>query len=278
MNQKLHASSSHETTTTAVPIYIDDTVFKGKLPLFIRSLCTQFPAPGAFTVENLEWKLVGTGTQMGLAAAFPQNRLADFRSGESQRGRCRVDISNVMPPTEGVPMSVRGVCVFAAPHSAVEKRRQAEPASAPPLPCKEGVKARYGKHQTGTSCKKNCAYYFFAKAYAKCPGVVIIKFPCCEGDTLATCASMKHCTPAGDPAHTDVDAQIFLRQWSEKATDLIIEQLKLQRKPSLIVQGMQPTSAVRTAACCESCCEYRQARHAPVPLSQCHITAARWPC
>lgn len=256
IKQRFRASNSHDTATTAVPVHIDDTVFKGKLPLFIRSLCTQLPAPGTFTVEDLDWTLVGTGTQMGLAAAFMHNRLNDFRAGESQRGRCRVDISNVMPPTEGVPMSVRGVCVFAAPHSAVEKRRQAEPATAPPLPCKEGVKARYGKHQTGTSCKKNCAYYFFAKAYAKCPGVVIIKFPCSQGDTPQTCASMRHCTPAGSPAHTDVDAQIFLRQWSERATDLIIEQLKQQKKPSLIVQGVPArflTSAVQGHALAVPC-------------------------
>lgn len=233
--------------STQAPIRIDDTGRRLRLPGFVQNLATQYPPAGMFTVNDLDWKFVGTGKQMGLVAAFPRQRLDDFRIGESHRGGCKVLIGSYKATTDSVLLNDRGLCVFGAPSYAMGKKRQAAAAAAAePEPCAQtecGV-ARYGRSPDAQS-KKNCAYCCYARVYAKCQGVVIVKFPCYEGDTAATCMTMKHCTPDGEPAHVGVQGHRHLRQWSSEATSLIISKLKLQTKPAVIIQGVLYPPAAR---------------------------------
>lgn len=223
------------------PIRIDDSSRRVRLPGFVQHLSTQYPPAGMFAVHELDWKFVGTGKQMGLVAAFPRQRLHDFRIGESLRGGCKILIGSYKATTESVLLNDRGLCVFGAPSYAMGKKRQAE--SMPAAHSRDSTVARYGSTPDAQS-KKNCAYCCYVRVYAKCANVVIVKFPCYEGDTPETCMTMKHCTPHGEPAHVGVEGHQHLRQWSPEATSLIIFRLHLLMKPAVIIQGASSVASV----------------------------------
>lgn len=225
-------------TCSALDQFLPDNSVKGALPAFARHIAVQNPPPGPFAAQDLQWQVVMDDGRRSLAAAFSMKRMDDFLEGEAHAGSCRVDLHIFKKATEAVLFNHRGACVFAAPKKKDQQQRKLMMASAAPQPCVSGTEARRNKLQRGTTCKLDCGYHFFAKEYAKRKGLVVIKFPCKEGDTVQSCTSMQHRTPAGLVAHTTADAQQHLREYTAEMRELVIGKLKAHIKSQIIRAGM----------------------------------------
>ena len=187
-------------------------------------------------MAELVWTRVKEGMHHALAAALPQHRLEDFLAGEGKRGSTRVHLHVFRAATDGVTLNKRGSCFYGAPNKAHQKARQQMLPSDEAEPVLQGKRARKCALQRGTSCKLHCGYHFFAKAYAKLPDTVFIKFPCGAEDAMATCTSMRHTNADGTSAHPDV--ALHAVGHTDEMRAFVVDKLKAHTKPAVIRAGM----------------------------------------
>lgn len=231
-------------------VQVDMSCCKGRLPFFVHSLLLQKPLPGQFTVDDLEWSFVEDRGHKALAAAIPEDRVSDFQAGEAERGKTRVHRHGQGRRREGLILQQRATCMFERPRHPEQQKRQRLEASAPTV--------RFSKTQAGNSCKRGCVYCFYVKKYAKVPGVVVLKFPCEDGDTRSSCRAMQHVTREGVVAHTELHTH-HLRKYTDEVTQLVIQKLRMEVKPATIISG---------ALSCAS--------HVYVYVNDAHIRTRHW--
>ena len=215
----------------------------GRLPAFARELQQQEPGIGPFSTAALTWKRIKDGQHYALVAAVPEHRLEDFLAGEGKRASTQVHLRVFKTPTDGITLNQRGSCFYSAPDKAHQRARQQLLPSEDAEPMLDGKRARKGALQRGTSCKMNCAYHFFAKAYAKQPGTIILKFPCGGGDTIGTCSSMQHRDTTGALAHDGMTLHGL--KYTDEMRDFVVGKLKAHIKPAIIRAGL--LSSMHTA-------------------------------
>jgi hypothetical protein len=229
---------------------------KGRVPGYAKAnkLPVQCPSAGPFNAAELGWRLIKDNGQHALVAAIPFNRLGDFEAGEEERGNCALNASRVFKAaSDGVLLNNRAECSYSKPgHKQQQQRQQVDP-DLSPQPVKPGTKARKGALQNSTSAKLGCAYHFMVKRYSKRADVVILKFPCKDGDTRATCASMQHVVRRGGPlAHDGMDHHLQVH--TEEMHDFVIPKLKDHIKPAIIRAGMLPLQSQSMHVCSSTCC------------------------
>lgn len=209
---------------------------RGVLPKYVRDLRLQQPGPGTFCRDDVAWQCVEERKQFALAAAIPSGRLADFVAGEAERGGCNVQLGDV----DG-PGARRGACSYAGPsHKHEQEQQQLHKLDAPQpsLPrgqcVRAGYTARRGRLQLNKSGRVGCLYSFYVKAYSKVPNVVVVKFPCSEGDVAGSCARMRHVNKGGRLAHDGLDKHL---RYTDEIQTFVYVRLKIHMKPALIMSG-----------------------------------------
>lgn len=70
------------------------SVLKARIPEFATTCQLQNPAPGPFSVEDIEWKQVLERGKAFMVAAILKDRLPDFLSGEGARGDTVINTAN----------------------------------------------------------------------------------------------------------------------------------------------------------------------------------------
>lgn len=214
-----------------------------RLPSFAKAdqLPTQWPDPGPFNSAALGWKLIKDNGAHALVAAIPFERLADFQTGEEDAGSCMLNADRVYKKvTNGLLMNNRAVCSYAGPDHKQQQARQNVDPDLSPQALKQGTRPRKGALQNNTSARIGCQYHFHVKRFAKRPEVVVLKFPCEEGDKAETCASMRHLNKQRQPAHEGAD--LHLQKHTQEMYDFVLPKLKDHIKPAVICAGALQTS------------------------------------
>lgn len=185
-----------------------DSSAPGKLPGFVRKLQQHSLAPGAISVDDLQWELVDYQGQFSLAAAIPEDRLPDFIAGESKRGFTNLTLLANRTATDSTPLDAEATCWFRTTKFRSERMLQTLMAAGPPEQGSPGeaLWLRRVNACTGGGCGDNCRYAFQAKMHAKAPGVVVLKFECEMWDTPETCRAMRHLSLIGEEAHSELEA------------------------------------------------------------------------